>query len=267
VTSRYIVFQYLPDPLTDERINFGVATYGSGGLHEKFVSNWSRVRLFGDGDIGFLQEFAREVEQNADHTLLADPETATRVLFEDAPASWINSIHVTAPRASTKPAGDLLDDVAHVFLRSRPRRSRAKDRRWVRQSAHAALVDAIRAAGRPQPGLQVKTSVRLPGEVEEHEFDITVENGGVELAALALSFQKQGHRELQLEYASAAWAIEDVRKRDDTLPMAVVMLPPVKGTSKTYEQARHVFGALEARPVAEPELHDWAADVARELAI
>ena len=87
----------------------------------------------------------------------------------------------------------------------------------------------------------------------------------LELAALTLSFEKQSAHELQREYASAAWALEDVHKRDPAIPLAVVMRPPASGTSKTYDQARHVFGALKARPVSQPELDDWAAEVAESI--
>jgi hypothetical protein len=58
---------------------------------------------------------------------------------------------------------------------------------------------------------------------------------------------------------------KDVHKRDAGVPLAVVMRPPASGTSKTYEQARHVFEALEARAVSQPELDDWAAEVAESL--
>jgi len=54
----------------------------------------------------------------------------------------------------------------------------------------------------------------------------------------------------------------DVRGKLKELPLAVVMLPPVKGTSKTYDQARHVFEKLQATPVSEAELPGWAREVA-----
>jgi hypothetical protein len=43
------------------------------------------------------------------------------------------------------------------------------------------------------------------------------------------------------------------------------MLPPASGTSKTYDQARRVFTALDVQPVSEPELDDWAEDIAQSI--
>jgi hypothetical protein len=43
--ARYSVIQYLPDPATDERINFGVLAFGDGDhLYARFVRNWSFLR-------------------------------------------------------------------------------------------------------------------------------------------------------------------------------------------------------------------------------
>lgn len=54
-------------------------------------------------------------------------------------------------------------------------------------------------------------------------------------------------------------------RRDPDVPLAVVMLPPASGTSKTYDQARRVFTALDVQPVSEPELDDWAEDIAQSI--
>lgn len=263
MTSRYVVFQYLPDPATDERINFGVASQDDSGFYAKFLRDWRRVKSFGGADVAFLQQFARELEARGDGpSLFSDADV--ELYFETAP-SWINTIQVTQPRASTKPADELLDFAARRFLRARVKQPRGRDRRWVRRQTHEAVVNALATAGVDNAHKIVGKQVSVEGTVESHEFDVTIENGQRELAALALSFQKQSPHELQREYSSAAWALEDVRKRDPETPLAVVMLPPVSGTSKTYDQARHVFQALEARAVNEAELDEWAAEVAESI--
>jgi hypothetical protein len=266
MTSRFVVFQYVPDPATDERINFGVATHDDAGLYTRFLRDWRRVKSFGGADVSFLQQFARRVEASGETpSLFSDPSGDTQVFFDKAPIAWINTIQVTQPRASTRSASDLLDYVARRFLRVSVQRQRGRDRRWVRAATHESVVSALETAGVENADAIVGKQVSVEGEVEKHEFDVTIQNAQVELAALALSFEKQNRYELQREYASAAWALEDVHKRDAGVPLAVVMRPPASGTSKTYEQARHVFEALEARAVSQPDLDNWAAEVAESF--
>jgi hypothetical protein len=264
VSSRYVVFQYAPDPASGERINFGVAAQDDFGFYARFLRSWRRVRSFAGVDISFLQEFAQTVETSSARSLLDDPVELARPFMDEAPTSWINVIRVTTPRASTKPADDLINDVARRFLRAAPRQTRGKDRRWVRAVARETLVGALDSAGLAN-ALELVHPGKVEGSIEEHDFDLTINNGVLSLAALTLSFQKQSATALQREYASAAWALEDVHKLSADLPLAVVMLPPARGTSKTFEQARRVFEALDARPVVENELTDWAGEVADSL--
>jgi hypothetical protein len=262
MTSRYVVFQYLPDPATDERINFGVATADESGFYARFLRDWGRVKSFGGADVTFLQQFARKIQTDAPSLF---GEGDANLFFEKAPTSWINTIQVTPPRASTKPAKDLLDYAAKRFLRSRVRQQRGRDRRWVRKVTQDVVVNALLREG-IDDAHEIVQRRAVDGAVERHEFDVTIKNGQLELAALALSFEKQSVADLQREYASAAWALEDVHRHESAIPLAVVMLPPASGTSKTYEQARHVFEQLKARPVSEPELDEWADEVAKRLA-
>jgi hypothetical protein len=266
VPSRYVVFQFLPDPLTDERINIGVATLGPEGFYATFLRDWRRVRSFAGMDVRFLNEFADRVAGAADlPTLWTDTEAEVAHLFDKAPAAWINSIQVTRPRASLRPADKLIDDVARRFLRTSPRQRRGRDRRWIRAVAYETVLGALESAGFENAEDLVHTKGRkatLQGDIEAHQFDLAVRNDTVVTAALALSFERQSPHDLHRDYSSAAWAIEDVRRSAPEVPLAVVMLPPVKGTSKTYEQARYVFERLDARPVPNDQIDEWATEVA-----
>lgn len=266
MTSRYVVFQYVPDPLTDERINFGVATHGDEGFYARFLHDWRRVRSFaGASDVRFLSDFARSVIESSDDypSLFADTDEAVALFLDRAPSTWINSIQVTQPRGSTKPSDKLIDDTARRFLRTSARRRRGRDRRWIRRETRELLLDALQVAG-ADDAQHLLRKVTVEGNIESHDFDVTVGNGRVVTAALALSFERQSAQTLQRDYASAAWAIEDVRNRDPELPLAVVMLPPVS-SSKIYDQARYVFEKLEARAVPEDDIPEWAAEVAESV--
>jgi DUF3037 family protein len=263
LSSKYVVFQYVPDAVTDERINFGVAAFGEEGLHARFLSNWRRVKSFGGENVGFLREFARHVEEmsSAQPSFLANADADVALLFETAPG-WINTIQVTQARASTLPADALAEDVARRFLRTTVPRARARDRRWVRATAYRRVFSALESVGVHDPASVVRKQASVPGAIEPHEFDLVVENSHLVTAALTLSFERQNPSELQRDYASTAWALEDVRSHAPKLSLAVLMIPPSRGTSKTYDQARYVFDKLKARSVPEDEFRSWADEIA-----
>jgi hypothetical protein len=66
------------------------------------------------------------------------------------------------------------------------------------------------------------------------------------------------------EVRANAWTIDDVRNVDAELPIAVVTLPPRRG-SKTYAHAIDLFEGLEADVVEEAEIDEWAKDAARDV--
>src|SRR5215204_5185211 len=104
MASRYSVIQYLPDPATDERINFGVLAYGGGEAYARFVRDWRRIRGFGGQDTLFLREFARDVEASTSsqgRLPLFGAETLDPDELILSVGTWKNSIQLTEPRAST----------------------------------------------------------------------------------------------------------------------------------------------------------------------
>jgi hypothetical protein len=273
MTSRYVVFQYLPDPATGECINFGVATDGPEGFYARFLRDWRRVKSFAGVDVKFLREFGQQLEESsADQpSLFAKSPDELAVFFDQAPDRWINTIQVTTPRASVKPSDQLVDDVARRFLRTTPRQRRGTSRLAVRSHAYESMIDALVNAGVDQPERHVDRPRRnhkvvIDGDAEPHEFDLAVRNGELRTAALALSFARQTPQDIQRDYQSAAWAIEDVRKRTRDLDLTVLVAPPLSGTSRTYQQARHVFDRLGTRTVVTDDIDQWADEVAHALA-
>src|SRR4051794_17238730 len=108
--ARYSVIQYVPDPATDERINFGVVAFSPGEAHARFVRNWRRIGSFGP-DIAFLKEFARQVEAiaAAQVALPVDASPVEPEALEAVAGQWMNSIQITTPRASTLEPAQLVD--------------------------------------------------------------------------------------------------------------------------------------------------------------
>jgi hypothetical protein len=263
--ARYSVVQFVPDPVADERINVGVIAFGPGDeVYARFLRNWSRVRHFGTKDIAFLQEFAKSVTEATSETTLpglGKYEPITEALVERM-VNWNNSIQLTEPRASLRPAAELVDEMARKFLREPPRRTRGfRDRR----AAVALAKNMVREALFDQAGAGaedlVKTHYTLQGNLDEHQFDLAVANGLVLSAAQGLSFEVPPTGELAKDIDATAWAIDDVKKKDRTVPLAVIALPP-KTKSRTFERAVRVFEGLKADVVLEEDVPDWASDVA-----
>lgn len=258
---------YLPDPLTDERINFGVVVVGDGEVHTRFVRRWRRIGSFGHGDVSFLREFA-QVLTSADPSQLILPGARAELneeLLARAAASWINTIQVTPPRASTRPAKELIEDIARRFLReSQPKQRRGRDRRAAVALAAHRMEDALGEAGGKKAQKLFKRDVKVKGNIEEHEFDLGAGNGTVVLGVLGLSFESQSASDGLRNLHAAAWTIDDTKTANPELPLAVVMLPP-KTRSNAYDRALHVFDALEVEPVPEDQVDEWAPKAAQAV--
>jgi hypothetical protein len=103
----------------------------------------------------------------------------------------------------------------------------------------------------------------VEGSLDAHEFDVALANGSPKLGVLAMSFELRSPNELSREVGANAWTIDDVTNALD-LEIAVVALPP-RSQSKTYDHAVNLFESLGADVVPEPEIDDWASDVAHEV--
>src|ERR1700682_5257485 len=97
--SHYSIVQYVPDPISDERINVGVIATGDGGaVRVRFLNHWQRVRQFGLRDVSFLQDFARRIEIGQRELNLSGDEWSEPILRRLS-SEWIQSIQLTEPRA------------------------------------------------------------------------------------------------------------------------------------------------------------------------
>jgi hypothetical protein len=267
--ARYSVIQYVPDPATDERINFGVLAFGSGELHARFVKDWRRIARFGGPDIAFLRGFAREVERVASgqtSLVVAGTDTLNENVLLEAAGKWMNSIQLTTPRASTLDPAALADQTAARFLRARmPQIRRGRDRRAAAGAASRSLAAALRAEGSRRPEKYVRRNEVVEGALDEHHLDVALANGSPQWGVLAMSFESGNASELGREVRANAWTLDDVSNAKNAIPIAVVTLPPLRGHSKTYDHAVELFESLEAEVVEEKDLGPWAEEVAQEV--
>jgi hypothetical protein len=261
--ARYSVIQYLPDPATDERINFGVVAFSEGEAHSRFVRNWRRIASFGP-DVEFLKDFARQVEAitSAQVVLPVDIALVEPEALEAVAGKWVNSIQITKPRASTLEAGQLVDETAKRFLRERvAQKRRGRDRRAAAGLAARSLMASLRDEGSRKPEKYVQRNRLVEGQLDEHDFDVALVNGAPKFGVLAMSFELGSAADVHREIRANAWTIDDVRPR---IPVAVVALPPRRAT-KNFDHAVDLFDSLGAEVVMEEDVPTWADGVAQSL--
>src|ERR1051326_27145 len=113
MASKYCVVRYVPNPLTDERINVGVIAFDERKVLTRFLDRWNRVRHFADQDIEFLRHFAAEPKTaTADRRQRGFGSTPTALpgaLGETMASRWIISGQVGEPRASLASVEQTLD--------------------------------------------------------------------------------------------------------------------------------------------------------------
>lgn len=271
MVAYYTVVQYVPDAVTDERMNIGVVVFGDGRIRSRFVENWERARQFGGHSIALLREFAQTVKAAESRPKLPDVAGGV-VLTEEAlhkmAGSWVNSIQLTEPRASLREPEAVLEDVAQRFLRQQEVTRRGfRDRRAAAGIAYRYIEEAMLQRMGSKALELLKKQQPLQGELDSHKFDVSIVNGKPLLAAHGLSFEGPESVNRGKDVKATAWAVDDVRGKNPDLPIAIIALPPKTGTSKQFEHAVEVFRGLQAAVVVEEKVEGWASQVAERVAM
>ncbi len=261
-TSYYCVARYVPDPVRDEGINFGVFAFGTSGGGEdtvKFlsISNWARLRKFGGENIDFLKEFSESAKR-----MRADE---IRHMAE----KWRNSIQLSEPRAATLPPDDLLPAIVKRFLvdigpAELGYRRKEDIVRVVRRDIGEALLTQIGSYARAY----LKTSHEIQGKRGKHTFDLGVGNGRPYFLAQAISFEISDRRQIGKQVDATAWAVEDIAPKENGPPVGVVILPPKSADDgeqrELHQNAIAIFTDLGAQVVKEDSIREWAGRMVSE---
>lgn len=263
--SNYTVIQYVPDPVSGERVNVGVIAFSEVRILSKFLDKWGRVSRFAEQEIGFLQDFADDIrnmtsDQLEPEQLVGEGRLKEQQLREMVD-SWMNSIQFTEFKASLLPVDELLEEAAQRYLREPKIQERARGRRTAAKLAAASVQAALEEEIGEVARELTKRNALLRGRVEEHKLDVVVQNGQPFFGAHGLSFEVRESLQLDRLVDSTAWSIDDIRQRDDEIPLAVFALPP-KGDSEAFARAGHIFEELGAPLIAEGGLQDWVVDQA-----
>jgi len=268
MTTQYTVVQYLPNPLSGERINLGLIAWAEGRIACRFVRKWQRVYSFGREDTKFLRDFVGRVEEAAS-SILDIPGLVEEKLDEDKLkkiiGSWTSSIQFSEPKSSLKPPDELLNDMATIFLREPKRQvKRGRDKRTAATLAAKRILSVLQEVVGPDAQQLLKRNHPVRGKFAEYPFDVVGTNGAPFLAAQGLSFEISDTDSLRKDVESTAWWIDDVKMWDSKFPLAVVVIPPTN-KSETYVRARKIFKGLDAAVKTEAEIGRWANSVVRGL--
>ncbi len=117
MASYYSIIRYVPDPISEEAMNIGVAVFGSGGRPQfRFIEDWTRARQFGGERTDFLERFGRQVSSKQ-LGIFADSSEWDEPRLRSVLGRWHNSIQFTTPRTSLKEPSALMSEVCSAFLR------------------------------------------------------------------------------------------------------------------------------------------------------
>jgi hypothetical protein len=267
VPSFYSVVQFVPDPIRDERLNFGVVVFDEDVVRCQFLSDWARASRFSGSDVSFLRDFAQSVQASSVPQIglfNESPQWSPQAIREAA-GHWVNSIQLTEPRASTLDTEKLLPRISARYLPpAAPRRRTFRDRRAAVAIARANLLHALDAAGAQHKGIVVAKNVQFGGALDQHTFDLGLQNGHLLHGIQGMSFEGPTRNELIREVDATAWSISDIHESTPELPITIVALPP-RTTSKAFETARRIFRRLDAQVVEESEVESWAQGSVGEL--
>jgi len=273
MASRYSIVQYVPNPITDERINIGVVAFDDNDVRVQFLNNWSRVQAFGREDINFLRSFAKRMNFAASEGLLFpgdEPDgTPKHERLKKIARGWINSIQFTEPRGSLDNVENLLEDIAQTYLVNVVSAKTKRNRHDAARITTSLIRNTLRSYD-DKPALRemLKNDFPVKGSHKEHTFDAVVANGQPYLVAHGISFEVHPPETLQ---DSISWMILDVKESDTKLPIGIVALPPkeewqdYEKLNKVYQTTISTYRELGAEVLQENEVQPWASQTIDKL--
>jgi hypothetical protein len=269
----YSVVRYVPDPVRGEQINIGVVVTADDPptFRARFLplSATGRLkRIGGRSDFRFLRDLAQQMSASGDEHLPLEEPGRPRWTYDalaKAAVEWANTIQFSEVRAALHEQPDaLLDSLYTRYVADpRPPVKRARDRRWVRRRVRTSLRNAL-GTFRPEadPNELILQPTQVMGEFEQHRFDFGLANGDLRRLVQTLSFETSDRGALKTEVDAVAWAIDDVRRRQSSLPISVVTI----GEGKLLDSAVQVYEGLEASVVREHQILAWADATVVDLA-
>lgn len=261
----YTIIRYIPDPIADERINFGAIVFDEQTVKAQFIQNWRRVQRFSGVDISLLKDFAQEFQEKQ-LSFLKHPQKWSKDTLMRAAERWEHSIQFSEPRASLKPCDELLAEVAKKFLIDEAVKiHRVKGRQQV-IAGGVRKIKAVLAERFERKEVQelVKRHSPVKGTCGIHNYDIVVQNGHLEFALNTLAFESEETDRLHREVDAVAFAAWDVRQYDRKVPLAILAKEP-QASSETFKYAEQTFGKLKVPFFTDDNVEKWARKLAKKI--
>lgn len=118
----YMIWLLVPDPIADERVNFGVTVFDDSRIRSQFVSDWSRVEMFAGESVDFAKGYAENVIKANMRGLLIPSDKPRLVPIKknaiEISGKLHNSIQLSRPRGSIGSLEDVLKSTVKQFLKS-----------------------------------------------------------------------------------------------------------------------------------------------------
>jgi Protein of unknown function (DUF3037) len=276
MASKYSIVQYVPNPIADERVNIGVVTFDEDKVCVQFLKNWDRVRHFGTGNINFLKDFAKQMNEAADSGLLFpgdlhDGTPNKQEQLTKVARGWINSIQFTEPRSSLDSAQNLLEDIIQDYLiEPAPEKPIFRDRQAAARLTVSQIKKVLERRLDTEAKKRLKTNSPVRGSHREYDFDAVFANGQPYFAAHGISFEVRVPAEVQ---NSISWMISDVKKHNPQFLLAIVALPPKAESANRqylediYQKTTSTYSQLGANVLTENQIEPWVEKTLESLSV
>lgn len=277
MASRYSVIQYVPNPISDEKINLGVLVFDENDVRVHFLGSWKRIRCFAaTEEINFLKNFTYNMQKAVKSGLLFPGDSKSDIPNHErllkASLNWQNSIQLTHPRGSLSDIDKLLEEMVSIYLLEPPEKvNRLRDRQAAAQITTSSIRDVFKKKyGKDKAQDFVKTSFPLTGGHKQHKFDVAIANGNPYLAAHGISFEVHTPETTQ---DSVAFMIVDVKSKLPDFPLAVVALPPTRKSpdfnrlKSSYDRMTSTYKDLGAMVVSEDNIEPWLMEQLKPMNI
>jgi hypothetical protein len=255
---RYAIVRLVPDTLREEFINVGIILAPVDGPPVVRMMGSAEARESSLKTVSSAKDLLESVRDNV-QAWGADGLSA----LQDSAAEWAGSVQLSPVRA-TRADGEprLICELLYEQYVGRERavptmadvgrRSRATVRRLVVNRLENVI-----------PKQLVHRNPQIPGELEAHKFDASVQNGKLLHAVTTLSFEIKTMGTIKSELEAAAYAMYDVRQASPDLALSLVTV----GDShpKMLARAHNICSNLDVAVVREPALGDWLQRVQSEV--
>lgn len=259
----YSVIKYVPNPANDESINVGVLAFEGNEVVAKFANDLGRARTFSKKDPASLRAVLADLQQMLHEGTLN--EARIRRMCE----SWHSQVQVSTPRVSTQGTDALLDEVSLLFLPEQRLATsvRRPGKRRAVKLAVESLTERITSrfhTSRAAARRLIKLDYEVTGRLENHELDLALVNGALKVGAIAISFALENRAHLKRDMDAAAFAIEDLRKSNRSLPL-YVLGHAADASLDEVQRATTLFQNWKAQVITDSRIDVWSSAVVRSL--